>query len=131
MGVNYTINHPGEKYLVIHVRKLVKRVIKDCCECARRFKTASAQQQMAPLLPIRLEVTSKPFANCAVDFGGPYLTIQGRGRARARRYLCLFLCLQTRGGEENSSNFRIRIIQQKLTSHPVKLAPSSLSRQVE
>lgn len=50
---------------------------------------------MAPLPQIRLQMTSKPFANCAVDFGGPCLTIQGRGRTRAKRYLCLFLCLQT------------------------------------
>ena len=35
------------------------------------------------------------FTNCAVDFGGPYLTKQGWGRVRAKRYLCLFLCLQT------------------------------------
>ena len=27
--------------------------------------------------------------------GDPYLTKQGRGRVRAKRYLCLFLCLQT------------------------------------
>lgn len=37
----------------------------------------------------------KPFTNCAVDFAGPYLTVQGRGKVRAKRYLCLFLCLQT------------------------------------
>ena len=30
-----------------------------------------------------------------------------------------------RGGEEDSANFRFRIILQKLTSHLVKLAPSS------
>ena len=50
---------------------------------------------MALLPRIRLKVTSKLFVNCAVDFGGPYLTIQGRGRARAKHYLCLFLCLET------------------------------------
>ena len=95
MGVNYTINHLREKYLVIHVREEVKRVNRECRECARRFKVQPVQQQMAPLPQIRLQMTTKPFANCAVDFGGPYLTIQGRGRSRAKRYLCLFLCLQT------------------------------------
>ena len=40
-------------------------------------------------------MTSKPFATCAVYFGRPYLTIQGRGRSPAKRHLCLFLCLQT------------------------------------
>lgn len=32
MGVNYTINHLREKYLVIHVREQAKRLINDCCE---------------------------------------------------------------------------------------------------
>ena len=50
---------------------------------------------MAPLPQIRLQMTTKPFANCAVDFGGPCLSMQGRGRPRAKRYLCLFMCLQT------------------------------------
>ena len=36
-------------------------------------------------------MTTKPFANCVVDFTGPYLTIQGRGRSRAKRYLFVFL----------------------------------------
>ena len=37
----------------------------------------------------------KPFTNCAVDFAGPYLTAQGRGKVCVKRYLWLFLCLQT------------------------------------
>jgi hypothetical protein len=52
-------------------------------------------QQMALLPNIRLELTMKPFTNCAVDFAGPDLTKQGRGKTRTKRYLCLFLCLQT------------------------------------
>ena len=81
MGVNYTINHLQEKYLVIHVREEVKRVNRECRECARRFKVQPIQQQMAPLPQIRLQMTTKPLANCAVDFGGLYLTIQGRERS--------------------------------------------------
>ena len=37
----------------------------------------------------------KLLTNCSVDFAGPFLTKQGRGKARIKRYLCLFLCLQT------------------------------------
>ena len=62
MGVNYTINHLREKYLVIHVREEVKRVNRECRECARRFKVQPVQQQMAPLPRIRLQMTTKPFA---------------------------------------------------------------------
>ena len=95
MGVNYTLNHLREKYHVIHSRQEVKRCIQNCYECKRRFRLHPAKQQMAPLPQFRLEMTYRPFKNCATDFVGPYLTIQGRGRVRAKRYLCLFLCLQT------------------------------------
>ena len=50
---------------------------------------------MAPLPQFRLQMAYKPFTNCATDFGGHYMTMQGRGRTRTKRYLCLFLCLQT------------------------------------
>ena len=37
MGLDYTINHVQEKYLVVHVCEQVKRVMRECFECARRF----------------------------------------------------------------------------------------------
>ena len=98
MGLNYTINHVREKYLEVHVSKQVKRVImRPCFECARRFRSKPAHQQMALLPKIRLQQTSRPFESCTVDFGGPFLTKQGRGRVRATLYLCFFLCLKTLG----------------------------------
>jgi hypothetical protein len=95
MGLNYTLNHLRESYIVVHARETVKRIMKECSECKRRFRGKPLQQQMAPLPRIRLELTMKPFTNCAVDFAGPFFTIQGRGKSRIKRYLCLFLCLQT------------------------------------
>ena len=93
--LNYTLNHLRERYIVVHVRETVKRIIKECSECKRRFRGKPLQQQVAPLPRIRLEVTMKPFTNCAVDFAGPFFTVQGRGgKSRVKRYLCLFLCLQ-------------------------------------
>ena len=91
MGLNYTINHVREKYLVVHVREQVKRVTRECFECVRRFRTKPAHQQMTPLPKIRLQQSSRPFESCAVDFGRPFLTKQGRGRVRAKRYLFVFL----------------------------------------
>ena len=35
MGLNFTINHAREKYLVVHVHEQVKRVMRECFECAR------------------------------------------------------------------------------------------------
>ena len=55
MGLNYTINHVQEKYLVVHVREQVKRVMREFFECMRRFRSKPAHQQMAPLQKIRLQ----------------------------------------------------------------------------
>ena len=95
MGVNLTLSHLRERHMVVNGRELVKRTIKPCTECNRRFKGKPSSQQTAPLPKICLELTMKPFTNCSVDFVGPFFTKQGRGRARIKRYLCLFLCLQT------------------------------------
>ena len=95
MGVNFTINHLREKYLVVHARQEVKCCVSSCAECSRQFRIRQKTQQMAPLPGIRLEMTGRRFENCATDYGGPYFTKQGRGKVQAKRYLCLFLCLQT------------------------------------
>ena len=81
MGLNYTINHVREKYLVVHHERML---------CARRFRSKPAHQQMAPLPKIRLQQTSRPFESRAVDFEGPFLTKQGRGRVWGKLYLCFF-----------------------------------------
>ena len=44
------------------------------------------------LLPLsRLKSSFRVFTRTAVDFGGPFITVQGR----EKRYLCLFTCLAT------------------------------------
>ena len=45
---------------------------------------------------IRLAMSLRAFDRVAVDYGGPFITIQGRGKRRQKRYLCLFTCLATR-----------------------------------
>lgn len=62
----------------------------------KRNKTMPYIQMMAPLPSVRSEQTLKAFSNIAVDFAGPFLTKQGRGKTRYKRYLCLFTCLSTR-----------------------------------
>ena len=41
-------------------------------------------------------MSSRAFDRVSVDYAGPFKTKQGRGKARAKRYLCLFTCLCTR-----------------------------------
>ena len=64
-------------------------------ECRRR-KTKACQQIMAPLPLARLETSMRAFTKTAVDFAGPFVTVQGRGKRRQKRYLCLFTSMTTR-----------------------------------
>ena len=95
MGLNYTMNHLCKRYIIVHARETAKRIIRECNKCKRRYRGNPLQQQMAPLPCIPLDVTMKPFTNSAVDFGGSFYTIQGRGKSQVKRYLCLFVCFQT------------------------------------
>ena len=38
----------------------------------------------------------RAFRYAPVDYAGPFITTQGRGRSRLKRYLCLFTCLSCR-----------------------------------
>ena len=51
---------------------------------------------MAPLPDIRLKLPLRAFDRVSVDFAGPFITKQGRGKRREKRYLCLFTCLVSR-----------------------------------
>ena len=62
----------------------------------RRRKATPAKQIMAPLPELRTRKSLHAFSQTSVDFGGPFITKQGRGKTRQKRYLCLFTCLATR-----------------------------------
>ena len=51
---------------------------------------------MAPLPTSRQKPSLRAFARSAVDFAGPFITVQGRGKRREKRYLWLFTCLTSR-----------------------------------
>ena len=51
---------------------------------------------MATLALSRLRTSLRAFTRTAVDFTGPFITIQGRGKRRMKRYLYLFIYLATR-----------------------------------
>ena len=57
---------------------------------------ASYQQIMAPLPLSRIKTSLRAFTKTTVDFGGPFVTVQGREKRREKRYLCLFTCMTTR-----------------------------------
>ena len=56
----------------------------------------AANKIMAPLPKVRLRFTYRAFDQCGVDYVGPLITIQGRGRQQQKRWLCVFTCLSVR-----------------------------------
>ena len=51
---------------------------------------------MGPLPRIRTRFTYRAFDQTAVDYVGPFSTVQGRGKQLQNRWFCLFTCLATR-----------------------------------
>ena len=52
---------------------------------------------MGPLAKVHLRFSIRAFAQTAVDFGSPFIMVQGRGKKRQKRWFCLFTCLACRG----------------------------------
>ena len=69
-GAEHLLCELCTRYWVHKGRRLVQCIGKACPACRRR--------------------------SSELDFGGPYMTRQGRGKSRKKRYLCLFTCLTTR-----------------------------------
>ena len=92
---NQTLATLSTRYWILSGREVIRELEKECAECRRR-KSKPCQQIMAPLPTARLERSLRAFAKSAVDFAGPFVTVQGRGKRREKRYLCLFTCLATR-----------------------------------
>jgi len=94
-GTNHTLSLLSTRFWIVSAREEIREWEKECMMC-RRLKAKVAQQIMAPLPLHRMTISLRAFTKTAVDFGGPFTTIQGRGKPRQKRYLCLFTCLSTR-----------------------------------
>ena len=94
-GTNQVLSHLSAKYWILSAREAIREWEKECRMCRRR-KAMPACQVMAPLPTLRTQMSLRAFSQTSVDYGGPFITKQGRGKARLKRYLCLFTCLATR-----------------------------------
>ena len=94
-GTNFILAQLSQRFWLVAAREEIRSWENDCNECKKR-KTKLATKVMAPLPSVRLRFTFHPFDQSAVDYAGPFITVQGRGRARQKRWLCLFTCLATR-----------------------------------
>ena len=85
-GTNQTLSSLSTRFWIVAAREAILEWEKECAFCKIR-KARNANQIMAPLPLNRLETSLKAFTKVAVDFGGPFITIQGRGRRREKCYL--------------------------------------------
>ena len=94
-GTNQTLCHLSDRFWLISAREAIRDWERECMECRRR-KVSPANQVMAPLPELRTRKSLRAFSETSVDYAGPFITKQGRGKTREKRYLCLFTCLATR-----------------------------------
>ena len=94
-GTNQTLAALSTRYWILSGREEICEWEKECPVC-RRQKSKPCSQIMAPLPTSRLKPSLRAFTKLAVDFTGPFITVQGRGKRCEKRYLCLFTCLATR-----------------------------------
>ena len=94
-GVNHICSLLMQRFWIIAGREAVRECEQRCTECRKR-KAKPVTPVMAPLPKMRLQSPHRAFGRVAVDYAGPFATIQGRGQRRSKRYLCLFTCLVCR-----------------------------------
>lgn len=77
-------------------RNLARRIVNECVAC-KRLKGKTLNPIMGNLPKERLSPTY-PFLYCGVDYAGPVLTLnrKGRGAKTEKSYICLFVCFVTR-----------------------------------
>ena len=83
------------KYWIISAREEIRQWEREC-RWRHRRKAIPASQVMAPLPELRTRLSLRAISQSSVDFAGPFITKQGRGKCRQKRSLCLFSCLATR-----------------------------------
>lgn len=84
-----------QRFWIINIRTLARRVVNSCIHCIR-YKPRLLQQIMGNLPAERLN-PSRPFSHCAVDFCGPintYYRIRGKGPYKT--YIAVFVCLASK-----------------------------------
>ena len=94
-GTNFVLSQISQRYWIVAAREEIRKWESQCNECKRR-KNKVASQIMAPLPSSRTCRTFRAFDQAAVDYAGPIKTVQGRGKKRQKRWLCVFTCMATR-----------------------------------
>ncbi|XP_050554512.1 uncharacterized protein LOC126911949 [Spodoptera frugiperda] len=88
--------HLRESWWPVGGRNLARQIVHNCVICTRiRGKTLTP---MMGNLPAARVTPSLPFVRCGVDYAGPVLILnrKGKGARLIKGYICLFICFVTR-----------------------------------
>lgn len=93
VGIEHVLALLREKYWIIQGKSSIKNIIRKCITC-QRYNKSTSKQLMSDLPIDRVMPNLQAFTITGVDFFGPmYVKI---GRARAKRYGCIFTCFNSR-----------------------------------
>ena len=93
-GVQHTLAELQKKYWVPQALTYVRHLLSHCAVC-QNLNAQQRHQRMAMLPLHRIPHPNdrvKPFNTCGIDCAGPFLTVMGRAKARAKRYMLIFTC---------------------------------------
>jgi hypothetical protein len=85
----------SKSYVTLGLENFLKTVRSKCLTC-QRYLAIPLKQQMSVLPSWCFQKPLRAFAQCGLDFAGPFeLRAAGIGKARPKTYLLQFTCLQT------------------------------------
>nr|XP_053607443.1 uncharacterized protein LOC128673547 [Plodia interpunctella]XP_053607444.1 uncharacterized protein LOC128673547 [Plodia interpunctella] len=92
-GPQLLLSDIRQSYWALGGRNLARFIVKKCVTCFRH-KSQTLQPIMGQL-PVSRTKLEFPFLHCAVDYAGPILIAdrKGRGCKLIKSYLCIFVCL--------------------------------------
>ena len=92
-GLHYVLGLLRGKYWIIHGNKAVRKVLRNCIHCSKRFLQPE-NQKMSDLPRDRVQALEPAFTRTGVDCFGPFYVKRGRGQEK--RYGIIFTCLVIR-----------------------------------
>lgn len=95
-GNQLCLQYIRQRFWMISVRKVVKKVSLKCMPCFRQRKQV-ADQLMGDLPSARV-ISGYPFESVGVDYCGPVMVKERSGRCRKayKAYISVFVCMKTR-----------------------------------
>ena len=94
-GVGLTMAKVRERFWVPRLRRLAKKIVKECWGC-KRFQATAVNSQPPGYLPKERTEGTIPFNVIGADFAGP-IKYRGKGREECKAYVVLYSCCLTRG----------------------------------